>query len=264
MLASMAAARVGAGYVTLAAPEPIVPILQGRLLSIPVRALPARGGVLDVHAAANVMEIAQKARAIVIGPGMGRTRGVTATVSALLARYEGPLLVDADGLHVLSSLSEEAIARAERHAPLVVTPHFGELLKLAEGAGINVSELPRHATDEAIPVMKHAKLAVQVARAYGATVVAKGAVPIVTNGATTVFSADGSASLATAGTGDVLSGIIGGLLAQGLDAVQASALGLHYGGLSARAAADVRGPGGVIAEDIIEHLGDAILRTLGR
>ena len=134
---------------------------------------------------------------------------------------------------------------------------------MALGAGIaDCDELHRHASDGNLPPLKYAKLAVQVARAYGACVVAKGGAPLVTNGATTVFSDDGSAALATAGTGDVLAGVIGGLLAQKLDPVEASALGLHYGGLAGEIAAQERSAAGVIAEDVIDKLGAAILRTL--
>ena len=263
MMSSMAGARVGAGYVLLATPEPILPVMQQRLMSIPVRALPARGGVLDAHAAEKIVELAGKSNAVVIGPGMGRTRGVIACVQALLKNCQAPLLIDAAGLYALSGLADEAIARAEKRWPLVITPHYGELSRLALGAGIaDCDELHRHASDGNLPPLKYAKLAVQVARAYGACVVAKGGAPLVTNGATTVFSDDGSAALATAGTGDVLAGIIGGLLAQKLDPVEASALGLHYGGLAGEIAAQERSAAGVIAEDVIDKLGAAILRTL--
>lgn len=263
MMAALAGARAGAGYVTLATPEPNVSIMQQRLMSIPVRPLVARGGVIDRHAEAAAVEYASHADAVVYGPGLGRTRAVGIVLMTLLQRCEAPLLVDADGLYVLAGMANDAIERAEKHRPLVLTPHYGELLRLAEGAGIDVADKPRHADEAVLKPMEFTKLAVQVARAYGATVVAKGPLSVVTNGATTIYSADGCPALSTAGTGDTLAGVIGSELAQGLDPLKASILGLHLGGLAAWAAARERSTAGVMAEDVIDKLGSAILETVG-
>lgn len=261
LLSSLGGSRAGAGYVTLAAPEPIVPILQGQLMSIPVRALDARGGTLDPHAASQAIELSAKARACVIGPGLSRTRGTQEVVKAMVQKCTVPLLVDADGLSIISGLADVAVDRAEAKLPLILTPHAGELRKLAEAAGVDCSAIPERATDAVQPPCEFTKIAVQVARAYGATVIAKGPLSVVTNGARTVFSADGSPALATAGTGDVLSGVVGGLLAQGLSPMNAAMLGLRLGGFAARKASTYRSDIGVMAEDVLEHIGDAVNLT---
>lgn len=246
ILAARGAMRAGAGYVTLAVPEPIVAVAQAHLLAVPVVGLPAGGGKTFSSAAAAVaLDLAQDYDAVVLGPGMTLADGAAATARSLVASLRKPLVIDADGLNALVDALEIVEART---APTVLTPHPGELARLLRSS----AELVQRDR-----VVASARLA-GPARA----VVLKGAGTIVSIDDRQVINTSGSPALATAGSGDVLSGVIGAFLAQGLDPLHAGALGAYVHGRAGEAAAAELTPLAVTAEDLPGYLSSAFAELL--
>jgi ADP-dependent NAD(P)H-hydrate dehydratase / NAD(P)H-hydrate epimerase len=243
-LASEAAARAGAGYVTALVPASLNVIFEVRLLEAMTVALDDEGGSLTEAAAAVVLERGRRADALVLGPGIGREDGAVAFARRVAAAVETPLVLDADGLNAHAERLEELAARA---APTVVTPHAGELGRLlgVESAAVGARRLA-HARDAA-------------GRAE-AIVVLKGDDTIVADpGGAVAVSSGGSPALATAGTGDVLSGVVAALLAQGLEPFAAACAAVWIHAEAGRIAAREQGiPEGVIARDVIAALPEAI------
>lgn len=241
-LASEAAARAGAGYVITAVPRSLSLIFELRLLEVMTRALPDEDGSFAPSAVEPALHEAERANAMVLGPGLGRTEGVGDFARELARRVELPLLLDADGLNAHAGAPE---ALAQRPGPTVLTPHAGELGRLLDlpSAEIDTERL-RH--------VRHA------ADASGAIVVLKGDDSLIAEPAGRVaVSPGGAPALATAGTGDVLSGTIGALLAKGMAAFDAACAGVALHAEAGRRAAGVHGPDTVIASDVIAALAAA-------
>lgn len=239
--------RAGAGYVTLAVPEPVVPVAQAHLLAAPVVGLPsARSRTFSSAAITPLLELAADYDAVVLGPGLTLADGAVAMVRGLVAKLQKPLVIDADGLNALvdaHSLLEQRIA------PTVLTPHPGELARLL---GVSSAEV------QADRVSSSARLA-----EGDRTVVLKGAGTVVSAERRQVIITAGTPALATAGTGDVLAGIIGALVAQGLSGFDAGALGAHLHGRAGEAAAAELTPMCVTAEDLPEYVPTAYAELLG-
>src|SRR5581483_11105973 len=191
-LTAMAALRADAGYVTLAAPESTLPVFEQRLVEVVKRPLPD-----------DLTDLAAKASSLAIGPGLGRGEGVRSLVRRALEELRLPAVVDADALFGLEP--------GDWPAPRVLTPHEGELARL----------LGRDAKD----VAAHRLAAVrEAAERFRCVVLLKGADTLVAApGRGVLVSALGLPSLATAGTGDVLTGIIGAFLAKGVEPQLAAA-----------------------------------------
>ena len=242
-MASEAAARAGAGYVTACVPASLNLIFETRLLEVMTIPLPDAGGSLEPSGAATVLERATRSDAFVLGPGIGRQAGAFELARNLARGAELPMLIDADGLNAhagkLSSL-------ADRTAATVLTPHAGELARLLETDSKEI-EARR---------LRHAREAAARARAI---VVLKGddTLVVAPDGRVGV-SAGGSSALATAGTGDVLSGVIGAYLAKRMDPFHSACAGVFVHSRAGRIAAEEIGPEGVIARDVIELLPRAL------
>jgi hydroxyethylthiazole kinase-like uncharacterized protein yjeF len=242
-MAALAAMRAGAGYVTVAAPASLATILGVRLLEAMTVALPEDDGALTEAAAGAALEALARADAVVLGPGLSKRPGAQALARELAAHVEVPLLVDADGLNALAGRLDVLAGRA---APTVITPHAGELGRLLE---IDSHEVSRRR-------LAHARAA---AERSGAIVVLKGddTLVVAPDGDVAISRGDAPA-LATAGTGDVLSGVIGALLGKGMDAGVAACAGVHAHVVAGRLAAAPHGPDGVIASDVIRRLPQAL------
>ena len=225
-----------------------VPSARGILLTRPtpagarVTAWPDYG-VLKVEAADVVLEAAERAGAIALGPGLGRRDSVRALVGFLLDRLDKPIVLDADALWAISGNLDWVFAR---EAPTVLTPHAGELGRLL---GRESKWVDAHRLD-----------AVQAgADDVGATVLLKGADTLIASPGRGVLVCDlGNPGLATAGTGDVLTGVITAFLAKGMNGPLAAAAGAAAGGVAARLAAERHGVAGLIARDVIEALSPAL------
>jgi ADP-dependent NAD(P)H-hydrate dehydratase / NAD(P)H-hydrate epimerase len=238
-MAALAAQRAGAGYVQVAVPQPAEAALDLRLLEAMTRALPDQDGGHTPAGVETVLEMAKRAGAVVLGPGLGRTDAAVAFARDLARRVEAPLLIDADGLNAHAG---ELGSLAERSAPTVLTPHEGELGRLV---GADSEDVSRH----------RLAFAREAARRSGAILLLKGDDTLVVppEGPFAV-SPGGSPALATAGTGDVLSGLIGALLAKGMDAFEAASLGTLAHVRAGQAAARRHGADHVVAGDVIEAL----------
>jgi len=238
-MAARSAARAGAGYVQVAVPEPVQQAVDMRLLEQMSRGLPDDDGFHTPAGIADVEEMAERAGAVVLGPGLGRTDSAQEFARGVAAGVAVPLLVDADGLNAHAGRLE--LFRA-RDAPTVLTPHEAELGRLLE---VEPEEV-------AARRVEHVR---EAAERSGAVVLLKGDDTIVAlPGGPLAISPGGTPALATAGTGDVLSGLIGALLAKRMDAFEAAALGALAHALAGVHAADRLGADHVMAGDVIESL----------
>ena len=257
IMAARAAARAGAGYVTLAVPENIVPIVQSHLLEIPVVGLPCDAdGVLTDAASTKVVSLAEHNTATLIGPGMRVAAGPVSCVSALL-RTDKPLVIDADGLNCLARLTEGDVTEfpelTRRDAPLVLTPHRRELGRL-----VGRAENPPESLEEQLECAR------QIIWTDGGSelvVVAKGSATGCVGVDQAVLPKPGPSALATAGSGDVLAGMTASYLAQAGDDVSdlplLCALACEVHGYAGTLAAEAYGTRGVMAGDIIDRIGIA-------
>jgi hydroxyethylthiazole kinase-like uncharacterized protein yjeF len=222
-LAARAAFRADAGYVTIAAPAESLPVLETLVLEAVKRPLE------------DVFEVAAKAKAVAIGPGLGRANEVKELVRRLLAEIDVPAVVDADALFALEP--------AEWPAPRVLTPHEGELARLLERES---SEIAAHRLASVR----------EAAERFGCVVILKGEDSLVAApGRGLLVSALGPPSLATAGTGDVLTGVTAAFLAKGMEPQHAAAAACAAQQLAAREAPQRYG---LVASDVIEALPRAL------
>jgi NAD(P)H-hydrate epimerase len=240
-MAAEASMRAGAGYVTVCIPASLQGILAGGgTPEMMTRGMAEEGGELTAEAAAGVLDATARGGALALGPGLGRGERAFAFARALAGAADVPLVLDADGLNAHAGRLAEL---AGRGAPSVLTPHAGELGRLLE---IDSEEIERER-------LRHVRAAAEQARAV---VVLKGDDTLIAEPRGRVaVSAGGSPALATAGTGDVLTGVIAALLAQGLDGFTAAAAGVLLHARAGREAARRMGaPEGVIASDVIAAL----------
>ena len=236
MLTALAAFRADAGYVAVAAPESTLPVLETRLLEAVKRPLPEdSSGRLLPRSSDAILEAAEKADAVAIGPGLGRSDGTVELVRILLEQLELPVVLDADALWQLEPFT--------RAAPTVLTPHSGELARLLD---VESREVDEHRLDAAR----------RTASRFGAVVLLKGADTIVASPREGVLvAAYGTPALATAGTGDVLTGIVAAFLAKGMDARLAAATAAVAHGVAAEL---VEPQPGTIASDLLPALQRAL------
>jgi NAD(P)H-hydrate epimerase len=201
------------------------------------------GGALSETAADEVLKRCERVDALVLGPGLGRADGTAALARAVARDAAVPLLLDADGLNAHAG---DLGALAERPAASVLTPHAGELGRLL---GIDSSAVGAHR-------LEHVRAAAAAARAI---VVLKGDDTLVADPTGRVaVSRGGAAALATAGTGDVLSGVIAAYLSKRMDAFHAACAGVFVHAAAGRLAARTIGTEGVIAGDVIGLLPRAL------
>ena len=217
-LAARAAFRADAGYVAVAAPRESLPVLESQLLEAVKRPLE------------DVWDAAERARALALGPGLGRSEESKALVRRLLEETDLPAVVDADALWELEPFL--------RSAPTVLTPHSGELARLL---GVESAWVDAHRLEAAHRAIER----------FDCVVLLKGEGTIVADPGERVLVCPGFPSLATAGTGDVLTGVIGSFLAKGMDARLAAAAAATA---HSEAAAEAPQRAGLIASDVIEML----------
>jgi ADP-dependent NAD(P)H-hydrate dehydratase / NAD(P)H-hydrate epimerase len=242
-MTALAAMRAGAGYVTACVPESLRNVLDVQLMEVMTRGLPDEQGSLTPEGLSGAMEPIERAGALALGPGLGRDPRSVRFARELARRSAVAMVLDADGLNAHGGCLAEL---ALREAPTVLTPHAGELARLLDtDSGQVERERLSHARDAA----ERAK----------AVVVLKGDDTLIVEPAGRVaISRGNSPALATAGTGDVLTGAIAALLAQGMDAFTAAAAGVQLHAEAGREAARAQGaPESVIATDVIAALAGA-------
>jgi len=248
MFVSHAAMRAGAGIVWCGLPGDDA-ARRASGTEVITRALPATGdGALTSLAADAVLADISRFGALAVGPGLGRDPAVRQPVVSLIAEARVPLVLDADGLNALNGDLEPLRVRGTLGAPTVLTPHDGEYARLAgEPVG-----------DDRIAAAR------RLAERAGAVVLLKGpgtviAEPGDATTARTVINPTGNAALATAGSGDVLTGVIAGFLARGLAPFDAAAAAAWVHGRAAERAAEDRGLTGVVASDVLAALAPTVL-----
>jgi NAD(P)H-hydrate epimerase len=240
VLAATAALRMGAGLVQIAVARSILPAclsITPELIGL------ALGKGSDIKPLA---EAAEKADAIVVGPGMGQSRDAAMRL-ARLVRLEKPMVVDADALNILAAMKAWPAASFKARAAL--TPHPGEMARL--GKLIGVATIP---TDDG----GRERLALKAARAFKQVLTLKGDRTVVSDGRRVYVNSTGDSSLSKAGSGDVLCGIVATLLAQAMTPFDAACAGVHLHGRAGELAGKHLGRRSVLARDVIDALPRAI------
>lgn len=241
LLSSMAALRTGAGLVYTVVPESLSEIVEIKSLENIVVPIPEKGeGNFDINSLQKLKEVVSKYDAICFGPGVGRSDDIGMVLSNLLQMKKKTVL-DADGLNALAENPEIL----EDTCDLCITPHAVEMSRLINK---DIDYINENRLDVA---MSFSKL-------YNVIVVLKGHETIVTNGESYYINKTGNPGMATAGSGDVLTGIITALAAGGYDLFEAAKLGVFLHGLAGDYAAIKHGQDSLIARDIIDSLGSAI------
>ena len=244
-LTAEASLRAGAGIVTACVPASLNLVFEQRLVEVMTRPCADDDGRMGPEAAGAILEAAARAGAVALGPGLGRTDGTRELVRLLLERLELPVVLDADGLWAVVGRLGWVFAR---QAPTVLTPHAGELARLLgrESAWVSAHRL---------------RAAESGADDAGAVVLLKGSDTLVASPGHGVLVSDlGNPGLATAGSGDVLTGVIAAFLAKGMEPRLAAAAGAAAAGVAASIAAERHGTAGMIARDVIEALSPALSR----
>ncbi len=238
-MSSRAAIRAGAGYATVAVPADLEPVFEAGQLEVMSVGCPGGDGCLAPGSAKSLLRAFEHAAAGVLGPGMGRDPGSVELARAVLTRIDAPLVLDADGLNAFAGELDRIAVRPE---PTVLTPHAGELGRLL---GRDAEEIGRH----------RLAAAREAARAARAIVVLKGDDTIVTDGERVAVNVLAAPALATAGTGDVLSGIAAAMLSRGLEPFAAAcAAVLAHARAGREAAVRIGASESVIATDVIDSI----------
>jgi NAD(P)H-hydrate epimerase len=247
-LASLGALRAGCGLVTAGVPEGLNSIFEVKLTEAMSRPLPeSPRHVLSPSAVTPCLEfLASRADGLVIGPGISTHPETAEFFRQFFFAVDKPSLVDADGLKLLA-LHKKLLKGLK--FPAIITPHPGEMSALC---GISISEIQRN----------REKTAKSFSEEYNVIVVLKGYQTVVTDGRRVYINPTGNPGMATGGTGDVLSGVIGGLLVQGIAPYESAVLGTYIHGLAGDLAARKYTEYSLIASDIIEFIPEAFKRTM--
>lgn len=245
-LAGLGALRGGAGLVYLACPKSTwsaVAAIEPSCLTVP---LPEdANGRLAIPSIPEILTACQHADAVAIGPGLGQSDDLHEVVSHIVRHVGVPCVVDADALNLLVDRLE---ILATTPAVRVLTPHPGEFARLT---GLTTTAVQAN----------RESLAIEFAQKHRVVLVLKGAGTIVTDGLRVFINRTGNPGMATGGTGDVLTGLITALIAQGADPFDAACLGCHLHGLAGDIAAEELSPPGMIASDLPRYLPRAWKRT---
>lgn len=247
VLTSLAALRAGAGLVTLATAESQQPIVAAMAMEIMTEPLPETGArSVSRRAQDRILALAERMDGVAVGPGLSLERETQQLICELVTTLDKPMVIDADGLTALAGhvdLLEKA------RAPLLLTPHPGEMARLL---GCSVREVQ----DDRITIVQ------RFCRERRVYLALKGARTVIGAPDGRVFlNPTGNVGMATGGSGDVLTGVVGGLLVQGIGPLEALEAGVYLHGLAGDLARDLRGEVGLIAGDLLEHVPQAMRRV---
>ena len=248
-LAAEAALRSGVGLVTVATPAsswPVVAALGASYMTLPLDE--TAGGAIAASALERVLADAHDA--IAVGPGLGTGPEQASFVKGLLARAGGPLVLDADALTVL--VGDTSVLRGRADRPVVITPHPGEMARLLGTSAADVQG-------------RRLAVARDFAAAHAVYVILKGhRTLIAAPDGSVLINPTGNPGMATGGTGDLLTGMVGAWLAQGLEPAHACALAVYLHGAAGDLAADDVGAVAMTAGDVLAQIGDAVLELTAR
>ena len=246
ILAGQGALRAGAGIVYLAVPESLKPHLVGKLTEAILVGLPEKGGSIAQGGLESLKSL--KPDAMVLGPGLGRTAGAKKAALELLTGLDVPAIVDADGLWAIAGELDGLLKK--RKFPLVLTPHPGEMALFTGGNPTEIDENRLRVAEDFASVREKLVL------------VLKGGPTITATGDMTYLNPTGNPGMAVGGSGDVLAGVIGSLLAQGVAAEDAALAGVYLHGLAGDIAADCLGEASLLPSDMADFLPDAMREVL--
>ena len=233
-LAARGALRTGAGLVYLGVPESIYAIEAVKLDEAVVFPLPDEDGKLSAAAVGEVLKLLPKMDAVLVGPGLGQSSGVLSVIKAVLENFSGPVVVDADGINVLSTHRDLLRGRSY---PTIVTPHDMEFVRLG---GVITEDRGESASRLALDL--------------GCVVLLKGHETVITDGYDTYLNHTGNPGMAVGGSGDVLSGMIVSLLGQGIPPLVASACAAWLHGAAGDLCAKQMGQYAMLPSDMVEAL----------
>ena len=242
-LAAISALRSGAGLVTLAVGASLYPILASRFTELMFLPLPEKKGALSPQSLPLIQKFIAKTDGLLIGPGLGRKKSIPGFITELLDGLEKPIVLDADGLNALKG-KPEILKKVK--APVIVTPHPGEMAGLT---GLKIEKIQESRRETAL----------RFSRKYNVVTVLKGYQTAVTSPDGSLYlNFTGNPGLATAGSGDVLAGLIAGLVVQGLPVFSAASLGVYLHGLAGDLASREKGEPSLLAGDLLEKIPSAI------
>jgi len=246
-LAGRSALRCGAGLVRVATPKSVLPIVASIEPSFTTIALPEdSAGRISAKAINPILDAVGDNDALAFGPGIGVSGELQSVLQSLLKQDGLRLIIDADGLNNLAKIKDWPV---RLKAELILTPHPGEMKRLWPGVFREEQQSDRK------------EQAAQLARQTKTVVALKGAGTVVTDGEKVYVNKTGNPGMATAGSGDVLTGAITALMGQGLNNFDAAVLGVYIHGLAGDIAAEKVGQISLMTTDIIESLPDAFMRT---
>jgi NAD(P)H-hydrate epimerase len=248
VLAARAAYRMGAGLVAMAAPDSIAPILNGVVTEAIVYPQAETGvGTLSSVSYEAILELSSNYDAVLIGPGLSTNAETVKLVRRLIADIDNPTVIDADALNALAGYTD---ILTERLAQTVITPHPGEMARLF---GVTTKDVLSDWLGFARRAMND----------FDAVTVLKSSRTVISGIDETTINTTGNSGLATAGTGDVLAGMIASLIAQRVNRYDAASLAVYLHGLAGDIAAIYLTEYGLMASDVIEYIPDAIKYALG-
>ena len=230
-LSAMGALRCGAGLVYLGVPRSIYAIEAVKLTEPIVFPLPEQDGKLSGEALPKILAMLDNMDALLIGPGLGQSEGTRAVIRAVLEQAECPVVLDADGIN---GIRRHMDILRERHYPTVLTPHAGEFARL--GGDTTADRLAE---------------AERFAREYGCILLLKGHHTVITDGMQSYVNRTGNTGMAVGGSGDVLAGMITGLLGQGLEPLTAAACGAWLHGAAGDLCAAEMGQYAMLPTDML-------------
>jgi NAD(P)H-hydrate epimerase len=251
-LCSQGALLCGSGLVTLGIPEGLNSIMEVKLTEVMTKPLAqTKDFSLSLHAQAQIIKFLEKVDAVAIGPGLSRNEETQELIRRLIVLIDKPFVVDADGINALAGylgiLTEKK--SLEERAKLVLTPHVGEMSRLI---GLNIREVEKNREE----------IVSRLADRLKTTVVLKGYRTVVAaSGEKVYINSTGNPGMATAGAGDVLTGMIASFLGQRIKPFKAAKLAVYLHGLAGDLAAKKKGQISLIATDILNEIPEAIKRS---
>jgi NAD(P)H-hydrate epimerase len=266
-MCAKACLKSGAGLVTIGVPESLLDVFQSRVTEEMTLPLPDRGdGTLSSDALEKILKfLSEKADVLAVGPGISVTDDTKKLVREFLLNSAVPAVVDADAVNSLEG-NKRVLKKAR--SPIILTPHAGEMARLLndtrykmQDAGINPHS--KGGRREITGIIRHIEkdkinIAVKFAKETGAYLVLKGVPTVIAEPEGRAFiNPTGNSGMASAGTGDVLTGMLSGFLGQGLNPIEASILGVYMHGLAGDIAVKTRGEHSLIASDVIDAIPDA-------
>ncbi|MDD5109155.1 MAG: NAD(P)H-hydrate dehydratase [Candidatus Omnitrophica bacterium] len=248
LLCAESALRAGAGLVTLGTPKGLCPaLISKKPKEVMILPLPeTKEGTLSLAAFAKIDHFLKNADVLIIGPGLGKNKSTYALIKKIIKKTRFSMVIDADALNALNN--HLGILKAHK-GEIILTPHQMEMSKLFS---INVNLIKKNRKLIANKCAKH----------YNSIIILKGHSSVVTDGNKHLYiNKTGNPGMATAGSGDVLSGIVGAFLAQGLNTFRAAKYAAYIHGLAGDIAAKDKTQMGLIASDIINRIPDAIKKS---